>query len=110
MEKGKVIKSTGSWYQVELENGQTIQSRIVGKFRLDGKKLTNPVAVGDEVQLVMEEEEETGVIKNILPRKNYVVRQLVAWLPHRNRNLTYGSSTSSPVLRSVAMTSNTINS
>ncbi len=74
MLKGKVIKSTGSWYQVELENGEHIQCRILGKFRLNGLKLTNPVTVGDEVELDLEEEGK-GMIKNILPRKNYVVRQ-----------------------------------
>lgn len=75
MEKGIVIKSTGSWYQVRLENGRVINSRIQGKFRLNGIKLTNPVAVGDEVHLELEEPEETGIIKEILPRRNYVIRQ-----------------------------------
>ncbi|MCB0570164.1 MAG: ribosome small subunit-dependent GTPase A, partial [Phaeodactylibacter sp.] len=75
MEKGTVIKSTGSWYQVRLEDGRVANSRIVGKFRLDGMRITNPVAVGDEVELEIDEKEETGTIKNILPRRNYVVRQ-----------------------------------
>ncbi len=74
MLKGKVIKSTGSWYQVELENGELVQCRILGKFRLNGLKLTNPVTVGDEVEVDLEEEGK-GMIKNILPRKNYIVRQ-----------------------------------
>src|SRR5690606_9863100 len=73
--KGKVIKSTGSWYQVLLENGEPVQCRIVGKFRLNGLKLTNPVCVGDEVEIEYEGEEGYGIIKNILPRRNYVVRQ-----------------------------------
>lgn len=52
------------------------QCRIVGKFRLEGIKLTNPVAVGDEVEMEIEsEDEQTGIIKQILPRKNYVLRQ-----------------------------------
>jgi ribosome biogenesis GTPase len=77
LEKGVVIKSTGSWYIVRLEDGRQIPSRIRGKFRLEGMKLTNPVAVGDEVRLQTEEEngEDTGLIKEILPRRNYVVRQ-----------------------------------
>lgn len=50
-------------------------SRIVGKFRLDGMRITNPVAVGDEVEVEIDEKEETGTIRNILPRRNYVVRQ-----------------------------------
>ena len=75
MQKGTVIKSTGSWYQVRLEDGSIINSRITGKFRLDGKKLTNPVAVGDEVKLALDPTDDTGAIKEILPRRNYVVRQ-----------------------------------
>ncbi len=76
MEKGVVTKSTGKWYQVQLEKGNSIPCRIIGKFRLNGMKLTNPVAVGDKVMVQMENvEEEQGLIKEILPRKNYVVRQ-----------------------------------
>ncbi len=77
-ERGTVIRSTGSWYLVELENGETLPCRIRGKFRLDGKKLTNPVAVGDKVILKRESgdpDEITGLITKILPRENYVVRQ-----------------------------------
>lgn len=75
MLKGKVIKSTGSWYQVELENSDLVQCRILGKFRLNGLKLTNPVTVGDEVEVDLDEEKGKGMITKILPRKNYVVRQ-----------------------------------
>lgn len=74
MQKGTIIRSTGSWYNVRLENDEVIECRIVGKFRLGKLKLTNPVAVGDEVNLVMESEGK-GLIKEILPRRNYVVRQ-----------------------------------
>lgn len=76
MQKGVVIRSTGSWYQVRLENGDQWDCRIIGKFRLQGMKVTNPVAVGDEVEFEIEDEVEgTGTIKKILPRRNYVVRQ-----------------------------------
>jgi len=78
LQKGIVTKSTGSWYQVRLEDGMQVDCRIIGKFRLAGKRLTNPVAVGDEVQVQMEDQEQespTGIIKQILPRRNYVVRQ-----------------------------------
>ncbi len=76
MQQGIVIKSTGMWYDVATEAGEVIPCRIVGKFRLNGQKLTNPVAVGDQVAFELEDEEEvTGMIKTILPRKNYVVRQ-----------------------------------
>jgi ribosome biogenesis GTPase / thiamine phosphate phosphatase len=74
MIKGTVIKSTGSWYQVRTDDGQVRQCRIIGKFRLDDIPLTNPVAVGDEVEIA-EEGPDQGLIKKILPRKNYVLRQ-----------------------------------
>ncbi len=75
MESGIVIKSTGSWYQVLLEDGSEIQCRIIGKFRLNGLKLTNPVAVGDAVSIEKEADGLTGVIRKIGQRRNYVVRQ-----------------------------------
>lgn len=75
MQEGIVVKSTGSWYLVKTAEG-LIPCRIVGRFRLEGQKLTNPVAVGDRVKISAEEqEEETGVIREILPRDNYVLRQ-----------------------------------
>lgn len=75
MNKGVVVKSTGSWYQVRLEDDKVWDSRIVGKFRLNGQKITNPVAVGDEVMVLLDEENQTALIKEILPRRNYVARQ-----------------------------------
>ena len=75
MDKGLIIRSTGSWYDVKLETGEVISCRMPGEFRLDGKKLTNPVAVGDKVLLQMEADQETAVIKEIADRKNYVIRQ-----------------------------------
>lgn len=74
MEKGIVIKSTGSWYQVRTSNDEVLECRIIGKFRLDGLNLTNPVAVGDEIAYTIEEEGK-GLIKQIFPRRNYVARQ-----------------------------------
>jgi len=69
--RGRVIKSTGSWYSVKSEEDQTIhQCRIVGKFRLKGLKVTNPVAVGDIVEVGQD-----GSINEIYERDNYVVRQ-----------------------------------
>jgi len=76
MLKGTVTKSTGSWYDVKAEDGTTYKSRIIGKFRLKGKKITNPVAVGDQVAIEIEDNEEnTGLIKSIFPRDNFVIRQ-----------------------------------
>jgi ribosome biogenesis GTPase len=75
VEKGIVVKSTGSLYIVEAEDGLLYSCKIVGKFRLGNLKLTNPVAVGDEVLFAKEQEEGSGIIREIKPRKNYVVRQ-----------------------------------
>lgn len=74
MLEGVIVKSTGSWYQVSLPDGKKYECRILGKFRLHGKKLTNPVAVGDQVKIILEADHK-GLIKEILPRQNYVVRQ-----------------------------------
>ena len=74
MQVGTVIKSTGSWYQVRLEDDSVVDSRIIGKFRLNGMKVTNPVAVGDRVKLEIGQDGK-GVIKVIEDRVNYVVRQ-----------------------------------
>ncbi len=83
-DKGTVIKSTGSWYQVALENSdKIIDARIRGKFRLEGRKLTNPVAVGDVVELDIDPREGTGLITKISDRKNFVVRQS----PRQKHNL-----------------------
>lgn len=74
--KGVVIKSTGSWYVVRLENGEQLNARIKGKFRMQGIKTTNPVSVGDNVTMV-EEEDGTAVINEIKDRKNYIIRKSV---------------------------------
>lgn len=74
MIKGVVVKSTGSWYLVRDKEGKIHEARILGKFRINGLKLTNPVGVGDEVDFVPEEDNKV-MIKKIYPRKNYVVRQ-----------------------------------
>lgn len=73
METGRVIKSTGSWYVVELPGERRVECRIRGKFRLEGMRTTNPVAVGDLVQV--EEKEREYVIREIMPRKNYIIRK-----------------------------------
>ncbi len=75
--KGRVTKSTGSWYSVDLEDGSSIEARIKGKFRTQGIKSTNPVSVGDWVTIDREEGLETGVISAIHDRHNYIVRKSV---------------------------------
>jgi ribosome biogenesis GTPase / thiamine phosphate phosphatase len=71
---GTVVKSTGSWYWVRTDEGLRIQCRLAGKIRLDKRKTTNPIAVGDCVVVEMEES-ETGTILQIEPRKNYIIRK-----------------------------------
>lgn len=74
--KGVVIKSTGSWYIVRLMNGEEKNARIKGKFRIQGIKTTNPVAVGDMVSLE-EGEDGNAIINEIEERKNYIIRKSV---------------------------------
>jgi len=78
--RGTVVKSTGSWYEVRMENGAVRNCRMKGKIRLEGIKETNPVAVGDYVEV--EEEGTNGVINEILPRKNHLLRQAVKKSSH----------------------------
>lgn len=76
---GTVYRSTGSWYEVKGEDNHFYSCRIKGKFRLQGIKSTNPVAVGDQVIFEIEKkgDEEIGIIKEILERDNYIVRKSV---------------------------------
>lgn len=74
--KGVVMKSTGSWYDVLADDGRLYASRIRGKIRLEDIKETNPVAVGDYVDVAPETEKE-AVITAILPRENYIARKAV---------------------------------
>jgi len=73
--KALVYKSTGSWYVVKTTDNKTYNARIKGIFKIDGITSTNPIAVGDEVEMVIENEvEDTGTITEIFPRRNYVAR------------------------------------
>jgi len=74
--KGVVVKVTGSWHEVRLEDGSILPSRIIGKLRMEDIKTTNPVGVGDHVTVQYETGDASkGVITEILPRQNYIVRQ-----------------------------------
>ena len=75
--QGLITKSTGSWYQVQTPDGQKIDCRIKGKFRMQGITTTNPVAVGDVVDFDMEPEQESGVIIKLHQRKNYIIRKAI---------------------------------
>jgi len=76
---GTVYKSTGSWYTVKSNQGDFIECRMKGKFRIKGIKSTNPIAVGDIVDYELEETSDTvtGTIHKIHDRKNYIVRKSV---------------------------------
>lgn len=73
--KARILQSTGSWYQARAESGQVISCRLLGKFKLEEQKSTNPIAVGDEVILAQDTQSSDYVIEEILPRRNYIVRQ-----------------------------------
>jgi ribosome biogenesis GTPase len=81
LKKGIVIKSTGSWYTVKTAEGILIESRIKGNLRLKGIRSTNPIAVGDHVELTESKEDNAhdgqvvGFISKILPRTNYIIRK-----------------------------------
>lgn len=75
--QGLVIKSTGSWYEVAAESGETINCRIKGKFRTLDIKTTNPIAVGDKVDVEREPDQDTWLITRLHPRKNYIIRKSV---------------------------------
>ena len=76
---GIVYKSTGSWYLVKANNDSFYECRMKGKFRIQGIKSTNPIAVGDVVDFEIEtkNDTETGVIKTIHDRTNYIIRKSV---------------------------------
>ena len=77
--KGTVYKSTGSWYTVKTQDGEFYGCRIKGKFRIQGIKSTNPIAVGDVVAFKIEQlgDDTVGTIHSIEDRKNYIIRKSV---------------------------------
>ena len=72
--KGLIVKNTGSWYTVLTDDGQLIDSKVKGNCRLKGIRSTNPVAVGDRVELVPNAE-GTALITAIEDRRNYIIRK-----------------------------------
>ncbi len=69
------MRSTGSWYTVKLEeDGQRVNCRLKGKFKQDRERFTNPIAVGDRVEVDIEPGQKTGIIGKIYPRENYLLR------------------------------------
>ena len=74
MMKALVIKNTGSWYIVRTEAGEVVNCKIKGNFRLKGFRCTNPVAVGDHVEIITNQE-GTAFISAIEDRRNYIIRK-----------------------------------
>ena len=80
--KGLVVKNTGSWYTVRTDDGQLLDCKIKGNFRLKGIRSTNPVAVGDRVSVVCQEptansQQQTAFITEIEDRRNYIIRKSI---------------------------------
>jgi ribosome biogenesis GTPase len=75
MEKGTVIKSTGSWYTIQTESGRICKCKIRGNYRILGIRATNPVTVGDKVSISISEDSDSGVIEKISERNNYMIRK-----------------------------------
>lgn len=74
--KALVYRSTGSWYNIKTEEGQPMSARIKGVFKIDDITSTNPIAVGDEVEVEPESEVAgNAIITKIHPRRNYINRQ-----------------------------------
>lgn len=81
MKKGLIVRTTGSWFTVEDENGELFDCKVKGNFRIKGIRSTNPVAVGDKVNFMVQNEtkisgkRKTGWIYSIKDRKNYIIRR-----------------------------------
>ncbi|MGL4993020.1 MAG: ribosome small subunit-dependent GTPase A [Bacteroidales bacterium] len=71
---GLVIKNTGSWYSVKTDEGKMVECKIKGKFRLQGIRTTNPIAVGDRVKITLNQEGQ-AMIHEIEERRNYIIRR-----------------------------------
>jgi len=74
---GLVLRSTGKWYQVKGDDGKEYTCQIKGKLRMKGIRSTNPLAVGDRVIVEVQDDDESGIIKSIEKRKNYIIRKSV---------------------------------
>jgi ribosome biogenesis GTPase / thiamine phosphate phosphatase len=75
LEQGLIIKSTGSRYRVLLTTGEIAECTIKGRFRVKELRTTNPIAVGDNVLFEFDQSSSSGVITEVLDRKNYILRK-----------------------------------
>ena len=73
--KGKVLKSTGSWYTVIDNEGNSYKCKIRGKLRLKSSRTTNPITVGDSVEFSVENDGVIGNIDSVDSRNNYIIRK-----------------------------------
>jgi ribosome biogenesis GTPase len=73
--EGLVVKTTGSWITVRLDDYRRVDCKIKGQFKIHGKKSTNPVAVGDRVVVLETPGQEAGLITKIIERHNYIIRK-----------------------------------
>jgi len=74
---GLVVRSTGSWYSVKAEDGNTYECKLKGRFKIKGIRTTNPIAVGDYVSFEWKDDKKIGLIHTIKDRKNYIIRKSV---------------------------------
>ena len=72
---GLIVKNTGSWYVVRTDDGQLFDCKVKGNFRLKGIRSTNPVAVGDRVDITPGPDGVTALITAICDRRNYIIRK-----------------------------------
>ncbi|MBE0649290.1 MAG: ribosome small subunit-dependent GTPase A [Bacteroidales bacterium] len=75
LKTGKVFRSTGSWYVVRTADGKDFPCKLKGRFKIEGIRTTNPIAVGDVVDFNLLPDGETGLIVSIHDRTNYIIRQ-----------------------------------
>ena len=75
MEKGVVLKSTGSRYRVLYEEGKIIDCSIKGKLRIKEFRTTNPIAVGDNILFEIDRKINSGIITEVLDRRNWILRK-----------------------------------
>lgn len=73
--EGIVVKSTGSWIIVRLKDGTRLECKLKGQFRMRDIKHTNPVAIGDHVQVELAQGDSHGMITHINIRENYIIRK-----------------------------------
>lgn len=75
LEKGIILKSTGSRYRVLFGEGEIIECSIKGKLRIKEFRTTNPVAVGDNIMFERDQKSNSGIITEVLDRRNYILRK-----------------------------------